>query len=443
MDRLCKLLIDYSHEISGKIGDDVKDAIKKRIADTLFVSFGALASDPVRIARASLLPSSGRLNSSLWFTGEKASVDVSTFINGTMARYLDYNDTYLSKEAMHPSDNIPPIMATAEALELKGKEVMEAIGQAYATACAFSDAFCIRDRGWDHVTYISISSASALGKLLALDHEKYENLINLSLNNSISMRQTRAGNLSMWKGATAADACRNSVFAMLLAMNGFTGPSPIFTGEMGFFKQVTGDIQVSPDANLILKTHIKNFPVEYHAMSATEAAIRLRKRIKDQVKKVNIETFTVAYNIIVKDPEKWAPQNKETADHSLPYIVCYSLLHGEPSPEAYSKQYLMDKDIAELMKRTEVTVSDDYDRMYPGKLPARVEVRTGSGTFDEEILVPRGHALNPFTWDDLMEKGIRTVGPDGTDEIIQFVRSFEGKDISEMVEVTKNVNTKR
>ena len=443
MDRQCKAIIDYSREIGGKIGDDIREAIKKRIADILFVSFSAMESEPVKIARKSLLPSSGKLNSTVWFTGEKAAVDVASFINGIMTRYLDYNDTYLSKEAMHPSDNIPPLISAAEALDLKGNDVMDAIGQAYATACAFSDAFCIRDRGWDHVTYISISSAAGLGKLLSLDEEKYENLISLSINNSISMRQTRAGNLSMWKGATAADACRNSVFAMLLARNGFTGPSPIFSGEMGFFKQVTGNIDVKPDVNLILKTHIKNYPVEYHAMSAAEAALDLRSRIKGKIHDVKVETFTVGYNIIVKDPEKWAPQNKETADHSLPYIVCYSLIYGTPSPDSYSKQYLKDASIADLMKRTEITVADKYDRMYPEKLPAKVRVTTDQDTFEKEVIIPRGHSLNPFSWEDLREKGARTVGPDATDEIIKFVRDFEKRDIKEFVEVTKNVNSKR
>jgi len=172
--------------------------------------------------------------------------------------------------------------------------------------------FSIRDRGWDHVTYISISSASGLGTLLSLSKEKFVNALSLAINNNISLRQTRAGELSMWKGCTAANASRNSVFAVLLASKGFTGPSPIFEGEMGFFNQITGKINPDFRENRIVKTMIKRFPVEYHAMSAVEAALQIREEIgREEIREVEVETFSVAHKIIVKDPEKLRPRQRK------------------------------------------------------------------------------------------------------------------------------------
>ena len=37
------------------------------------------------------------------------------FVNGLLIRYLDFNDTYLSKEPAHPSDNIAPVLAAGQA----------------------------------------------------------------------------------------------------------------------------------------------------------------------------------------------------------------------------------------------------------------------------------------------------------------------------------------
>ena len=55
----------------------------------------------------------------------------------------------------------------------------------------------------------------------------------------MALRQTRSGELSMWKGCAFANAARNGVFAAMLAAEGLTGPAPIFEGDLGFFKLVS------------------------------------------------------------------------------------------------------------------------------------------------------------------------------------------------------------
>jgi hypothetical protein len=74
-----------------------------------------------------------------------------------MVRYLDYNDTYLSKEPSHPSDNITAALAIAENQKAGGRELIAAIVLAYEVQCRFCDAATLRARGWDHVTYPRIS----------------------------------------------------------------------------------------------------------------------------------------------------------------------------------------------------------------------------------------------------------------------------------------------
>ena len=56
---------------------------------------------------------------------------------------------------------------------------------------------------------------------------------------NVALRQTRSGELSMWKGCAFANAARNGVFAAMLAAEGLTGPAPIFEGDLGFMKLVT------------------------------------------------------------------------------------------------------------------------------------------------------------------------------------------------------------
>ena len=121
---------------------------------------------------------------------------------------------------------------------------------------------------------------------------------------------------------------------------GLTGPAPIFEGEMGFFRQVSGEFELPPlggesDANaddfMINKTSIKFWPAEYHSQSAIHAALELRPQIADvsAIQSIVIESFDAAVDIIGKDPEKWRPKTRETADHSLPYCTAVALMEGD------------------------------------------------------------------------------------------------------------------
>lgn len=441
MDSVVKTILDYSRDATAS-GFDSKssDEIKKRIADSIITSYGAKDSEPVGIIRKALLPSFGKNNSKIYFTNENAPVDIAAFVNGSMTRYLDYNDTYLSKEALHPSDNIPPMISVSDAIEADGEKTIRSIGVAYQVIGALSDVVSIRDLGWDHVTYISISSAAGLASLLELDGNKFENAISLGLNNNISMRQTRAGELSMWKGCTAANASRNSVFASMLAREGFTGPYPVFEGEMGFFKQVSGKFELNLKGNRILKTMIKNYPVEYHAMSAAEASVNLRERMHGEIERIDVETFTVANTIIIKDPEKLRPRTKETADHSMPFIIAYTLLNGAPGADSYSEKYLKDQKILSTIDKMKFKVTEKFDSMYPDYLPVKISVKTTEGVFEEEIDVPKGHHRNPYSWDDLQKKGNRVMGDENSEILVNFVRSFEKRSSKELLEVISDVN---
>ena len=427
-----------------KVSNEAIDELKKRIADSIFTAYVARNSPPIKISKKVLLPSKGPYNSSIYFSKEKAPAEVAAFINGSMTRYMDYNDTYLSKEAIHPSDNIAPILAVADSVGAGGSDALKAIFLSYQVACAFADASSVRDRGWDHVVYISASSAAGLAQLLSLDEAKFSNAISLSLNNSVSMRQTRVGALSMWKACTVGDAARNSVFGTLLAKGGLTGPSPIFEGEMGFFKQVSGNLTPNLLKERPQLTMIKAYPVEYHAMSAVQAALSLRNRIKGRIDRISIETFGVAYEIIVKGPEKLRPKNKETADHSLPYIIAYALLYGEPTPNSYGSRYLNDRNILALINRTRVATSKKFDKMYPKYTPARISVSAGGKTISEEVDVQKGHAEDPFTWDELKGKGMMCMHDERiVNEIIKACRTFNHNDVSDIFEVIQNVDIKR
>jgi 2-methylcitrate dehydratase len=377
---------------------------RRRLIDAFGCAAGALGEPAPMIARKAAGAVRGEPGAAL-FGGGRSSPDWAAFANGVHIRYLDCNDTYLSLEPAHPSDNWAAIMAAGESVGATGSDWIAAAAVAYEVQCRLCDAASIRARGWDHVTYGCLSSALATAKLFGLTHAQTVHALGIAGTTGTALRLTRAGELSMWKGCAFAHAARNGVFAALLAREGMTGPAPLFEGDMGFFQQVSGPFTLEklggPTAAdwMLPKTSIKFVPAEYHSQSAIAAAFTLRSKIGDpqRIVGLTIETFKTAVEIIGQDPEKWAPRTRETADHSLPYCTAVALIDGAISADQFTPERLADPMLRALVARTRVLEDPALTAGYPSGIPNRVTVTLVDGTtLTEEVAFPPGHDKNPL-----------------------------------------------
>src|SRR5262245_5566112 len=135
------------------LGKNVVHEVKRRLIDSFACALGAWNEEPCRIARNVVADFSAKHGATVIGTDHKAPPDWAAFANGCCIRYFDYNDTYLSKEPAHPSDNFSAVLAVAESVGATGRELIPAIALAYEVQCRLCDAASIRARGWDHVTY--------------------------------------------------------------------------------------------------------------------------------------------------------------------------------------------------------------------------------------------------------------------------------------------------
>jgi len=408
----------------NELPGDVVHEVKRRLLDSLACAFGAWASTPCRIAREMALAVKVPGGATVWGTNHQTLPDLATFANGAMVRYLDFNDTYLSKEPAHPSDNISAVLAAGETVHASGQLVIQAITLAYEIQCRLCDAAALRPRGWDHVTYGPISSALGIANVFELTEAQTRQAVNLAGVANIALRQTRVGDLSMWKACAFSNAARNGMFAALLARRGMTGPAPIFEGEKGFMKLVSGLFELpmlggeampggEPVPFKILKTCIKHFPVEYHAQSAVEAALALRAELietegktwLDKLADVEIGSYDVAIEIIGRDPEKWHPSTRETADHSFPYCVAVALVDGRVNMNSFSPKRLRDPRLHELMKHIHVVKLSELEHRYPMTMPTRLTIRTSRGsTYSRQVDQPLGHPGHPLSDEEVEAK---------------------------------------
>lgn len=404
----------YAHSLRYEdLSPEAIHEVKRRLIDSLGCAMGAYESEPAAIARRVARMASSVNGATVIGTSHKSTGDLAAFSNGVHFRYLDYNDTYLSREPAHPSDNLAAVLAAAEMMRASGTEIITATVLAYEIQCRLCDAASIRARGWDHVTYGSFSTSLAAGKLFRLSETELTHAQALAGVPNNAMRQTRVGMLSHWKGCAFANASRNGVFAAMLAEFGMTGASDVFEGEMGFFKQISGPLTIdtlggSAEPFMINRTYIKLYPAEYHSQSAIDAALALRPQIRSnisQIEKITIESFDAAVEIIGREPEKWRPSTRETADHSLPYCVAVALIDGKVTLESFDNSHLGSAMLSALVQKIEVRASDDLNLKYPEGIPNRVRIRMRDGTeLENEVTFPRGHARNPMTDSEVVSK---------------------------------------
>ena len=64
--------------------------------------------------------------------GGTSSPDRAAFYNSALVRYLDYNDSYLSKgQTCHPSDNLGAVLSAVEYINGNGKDLLTSLAVAY------------------------------------------------------------------------------------------------------------------------------------------------------------------------------------------------------------------------------------------------------------------------------------------------------------------------
>lgn len=403
--------------------DTVVHEVKRRILDSLGCALGAWSAPPCLIARQIAQTVTVSHGATLWGMNHKTLPDLAAFANGALVRYLDFNDTYLAKEPAHPSDNIAAVVAAGEASRESGQRVIEAIALAYEVQCRLCDAAALRPRGWDHVTYGAFSSAAGAAKVMNLSETHTLQALNLAGVASVALRQTRVGDLSMWKACACSNAARNAVFAAMLARQGMTGPSPIFEGEKGFMPLVSGPFELPPLGGeqgssgavpfKILETYIKHYPVEYHAQTAVEAALALRDELLGAeglhacsgITDIEVGSYDVAIEIIGRDPEKWRPDTRETADHSFPYCVAVALMDGTVTLDSFDEKRLTDPVLRELMRKVRVVPEPTFIGCYPDAMPTRITVRTKTGKdYSREVDYPLGHPAQAMSDQDVEHK---------------------------------------
>ena len=432
------------------------EQLKIRVLDTVGVAIGALDAEPI-IAIRELLEDLGGTEQATLIGGGKTTPERAAFFNSALSRYLDFMDAYLAKgETNHPSDNFGAVLAAAESVGASGKQLLTAFAVAYQVHTRLSDVAPVRAKGFDHTTQGAFAAGASAAKALGLPSEQIANALAIAGTANVALRVTRTGNLSHWKGLAYPHVSKEGTWAALLASRGITGPEEVFEGNKGFKDSVSGPFEIDwskEDLESVKRTIIKKHNAEIHSQSALDAALDIRAQEgfkTEDIEKIRLTTFNVAYSIIGggEEGDKQLIRTKEEADHSLPWMLAVVLLDGQLNPEQYEPSRIVADDVQALMKKVEITPSDEFSDRFPDHMPADLEVTLNDGSvFTASQDSYLGFHDNPLDWENARKKFDALVTPltgeELREEIATIIHELDTRQVSELTEALAKVSPTR
>lgn len=431
-DGLLSALARYTAEVSVELDDATRQHVCNAVMDTLAVALGALrhpAVEPAcRYAQNNAVPD----GATIWGTRLRATIETAALVNGVPLRGYDYNDLYMGMSGGHPSDIIPGLLALAEVRQRSGQELFAAIAIGYEVTLMLLDAIDVDTNRWDYPNLTAIGATCAAAHLIGLSQAQTAEALAIAVISHFATDEVESGDLNargdltMWKRFNGSHAVRQAVYAVLLAEAGVEGAVRPFEGNSGFLSKVTTHsealaklfdrLQARSAPSRVRETQFKRWPVGSRGQSAIQAALQARTAVvqPSRVREIRVMCDREVYEpLLVRRADPWHPVSRETADHSLPYIVAAAVLDGTIDTESFSVARVTDPDrLAFLSAKVAVDPSDALSLGAGGGFLTRVEIVDESGAVHiGEALPPPGHARHPFTRADLDAKFTENVVP--------------------------------
>jgi len=388
---------------------------KRFLLDSIGCALGGYQQHDVKIALELLDEIAGRGPATVIGTGKRIDAVSASLANALMIRCMDYNDIYWKQDPSHPSDIFPAALACCERAKSDGRELIVGLALGHEFEMRFCEAAFpgIRERGWHHATLTAFVSPMVAGRALHLGWEQIQHAVGISASRHATLGAVTAGKLTMMKNTVDPMATQSGVLAALMAEKGYTGPEHVVDGKEG----LTHCFGPSWKLNLltdglgeswrITQCGMKAFPTEaltHTPISAVLDIVKSNDLKPEQVAKVQIRSLARAADIL-SDPSKYDPQSKETADHSLPYVIAAALAERQVTPVQFEMRKIMDPTIRAQLRKVEVVADPEIEKVFPALQRVIVNLTTTDGrTMSKQLDFPKGDPRNPLSDAEVEEK---------------------------------------
>ena len=346
------------------------------LQDWLACAYGGRRQQAARAARAA---GDGLLERVAWL--------------GTAGHVLDFDDTYLPGIAHLSAPTAPAAIALAAELGATVGDALEAHAVGFEAMGALSRAHDLYEGGW-HPTAVcgAAGAVHAAASLLGLDEERTGAAERLAL---LQAGGLRAGFGSDGKALQVGLAAAAGVHAARIAAGGATITADV-VGHAAGFAAAFGPGRAADGRRAIDENWIKPWPCCLMSHSAVEAAACARDALAASAAAIEVAVHPVARRAAAYDDVADGLQAK----FSIPYLVAYVALHGEPEPASFDAV----DPAARALARDRVRVRTDA-----GLRQAEAVLSVGG---EEVARVPasRGSPERPLSAGDLAAKCRRLAG---------------------------------
>ena len=404
------------------LSSDAVYQAKRFLLDSLGCALGGFQQHDVKIALQVLEETAGAGPATVVGTGRKLDVVSAALANALMIRCMDYNDIYWKQDPSHPSDIFPAALACGERAGADGRELIVGLALGHEFEMRFCEAAFpgIRERGWHHATLTAFVSPMVAARMLHLSWEQMQHAIGISASRQVTLGAVTAGKLTMMKNTVDPLATQSGVLAALLAEKGYTGPEHVVDGKEGlthcFGPEWKLEVLTEGLGNSwrITQCGMKAFPTEaltHTPISAVLDLVQQHNLKPAQVAEVRIRSLARAADIL-SDPSKYDPRSKETADHSLPYVIAAALVDRQVTPLQFTPEKIMDPEIRAQLNKVKVVADPEIEKVFPALQRVVVTIRTGDGReFTKQLDYPKGDPRNPLSDKEVEEKFDALAGP--------------------------------
>ena len=395
---------------------------KRFLLDSIGCALGGYQQPDVRIALDVLDEIAGPGKATLIGSGKRMDPVSAALANALMVRCMDYNDIYWKQDPCHPSDIIPAAIAACERAGSGGSELIVGIVLGHEFEMRLCEAAFpgIRERGWHHATLTAFVSPIVAGRMLHLTAKQIQHAIGISASARATLGAVTAGKLTMMKNTVDPLATQSGILAALLAERGYTGPQHVLDGKEGLAHCLGPEWKLDAltyglgDSWRIPQCGMKAFPTEaltHTPISAVLALVRDHDLKPDNIARVHIRTTARGADIL-SDSSKYDPHTKETADHSLPYVIAAAIAERQVTPLQFTPAKIMDPVIRAQLKKIVVTADPEIEKVFPELQRVIVRIHTIDGReFMQQLDYPKGDPRNPLTDGELEEKFEALAGP--------------------------------
>ncbi len=388
---------------------------KRYLLDSIGCALGGYQQHDVKIALDVMQEIAGPGPCTVIGTGERLDAVSASLLNGLMIRCMDYNDIYWKQDPSHPSDIFPAAMAGAERSKSGGKELIVGLVLGHEFEMRLCEAAFpgIRERGWHHATLTAFVSPIVAGRMLHLSPEQIQHAIGISASARVTLGAVTAGKLTMMKNTVDPQATQSGVFAALLAEKGYTGPEHVIDGKEGLVHCFGPDWKLNlltdglGESWRITQCGMKAFPTEaltHTPISAVLGIVKDQDLKPEEILEVHVRTTSRGADIL-SDPSKYDPHTKETADHSLPYVLAAAIAERQVTPLQFEMRKIVDPRIREQLHKIVVVADPEIEKVFPALQRVIVKITTTDGrSFEKQLDYPKGDPRNPLTDREVEEK---------------------------------------